>query len=200
MVRKGRREPVLLSRYATELCVRGQFDEALKLLDPVHPSDSYTDTIRALAILATPTRRGEIDRCIEDYFRRYDGPGDQVFGIWLPWFAGKLQLASSMGMSFNRKPPVGFELRRAEYHRASKYLADLLTHDEYLAASRGTIGEFWDAHFLVGVRKLSAGKRTEGLEHLRLVTRIRTPISYTYEFARVIPAVLEREPVWPPAH
>lgn len=109
-----------------------------------------------------------------------------------------VQHAHQKGTSLHRNPPGGFERRRAEYHRASKYLADLLTHEEYIAASRGTIGEFWDAQFLVGVRKLVEGRRAEGLEHIQLVTRIRRPMAYTYEFARVIPGVVERETSWPP--
>ena len=197
VVQNGHRESVLVGRYATGLCVRGRLDEAVRVIAPIYPADSYTDSIQALALLFTPGKRAQFEQVVSDYFKRYDGIGDQLYGLFLPRLAGMREFALGRGREFHRNPPAGFEFRRVEYHRASKYFAGLMTDEEYLEASRGTVGEFWDSHFQVGVMRFSEGRRSEAMAHLKRVVHARTPFAYTYEFARVLLAVLERQPEWP---
>ena len=73
-----------------------------------------------------------------------------------------------------------------------------MTDEEYLRLSRGTLGEHQNPWFLIGMRKLGEGDREAGLNHLRELVRVQSPWMYTYEYARVILAVVEREPTWPP--
>jgi serine/threonine-protein kinase len=84
------------------------------------------------------------------------------------------------------------------YHRYLDCQCGLITEDELIQPAGTCRPKRCEAHFLIGLRHLSAGDRAGARAHFRQCAETRVFIYWDYQWARAFLRRLEQDPTWPP--
>jgi hypothetical protein len=84
------------------------------------------------------------------------------------------------------------------YHRHLDYLCGRIGEDELLKAAGSNRPKRCEAHFVIGLRHLSAGDRAGARVHFQKCAATRMFIYWDYMWARALLKRLEEDRTWPP--
>jgi hypothetical protein len=84
------------------------------------------------------------------------------------------------------------------YRHYQNYLCGRISEDELVEAAGSCRPKRCEAHFLIGLRRLSEGDRKGARAHFQECAARRVFTHWDHQWARAFLARLEREPGWPP--
>jgi serine/threonine protein kinase len=211
LARKGYQEaenPATRRIYMWSLYERGEFEEALKVIEPAggltRPSSrdaklaagSYEFRPFILAELPDgPSRALEAYRENCELFKRgYNGIFNQTTLLLL----GMRKDAQDASKEFHNHPEWLIELDRHHTVRIVEYCAGILPEQEYLKVGAGSrLGHCVD-HLFVALDRLSQGDRAGARDHFRQSLDAGAFGFTEYQWARVFLKRMEQDPNWPP--
>jgi tetratricopeptide (TPR) repeat protein len=178
---------------------RGDFEEALRVLEKRHPS--YNDRLRAFVLAEHdwPNRDRWPARALkayEDFAEWAQDVAALMDSQAVRCLLGKKGDAVKASKALLKRAEGLYTLRREPLLRCLRYNAGELPEDDLIQGAKGSRWDQCLAHYYVAMTKLATGDRDEAREHFDKVVKTRAFIWGTYDMSWVFLDRL-KDPTWP---
>ena len=183
--------------YALTLYQRGEINETLRVLDNKHGCCS--DCLRLFALAEDRNDRGRlrVKEAYKDLTGRYqDGPTLMTAQTVLR-LLGENQAAVEACRELREHPGWFPVLLGKQQLQFLNYNAGELSAEDLETAAKGSLWDQAQAHYFIGMTKLSDGDRVGASEHFRKAVATRAFFFNTFDLSWAFLARLEKDPTWP---
>jgi serine/threonine protein kinase len=189
--------PALAYPYALVLYRRGEFDQALEVMERIRGRGGFED-LQIFLLMELPHGRVRALDALKKMIAREENSFHKINCLSLLRLLAPKSEAVAAGLALRRHPGRVPRAGRELSQQLLDYSCDLLSEDELLKAFAHSRNFQCIAHYFIALRKLAAGNRDAAREHLRKSVATRAFNFYSWELSRVFLARMDQDSAWPP--
>lgn len=191
--------PSLQTAYAMILYRKGRFQEALQVMDKDRgTSNTDDDYFRPFVLAELPDGPR---RSYEEFLGLWEDSNSTISSLvyqTILLLLGRKAETIEASRSLQKEADSMARWRHDWYLRLLDYFSDYMTSEVLLEKAGNSRWNLCEAHFAIGLMRLSEGDRFQAADHFRKATATRVFTFMEFGVSRLLAERLERDPDWPP--